>query len=112
MYSAVSARTKEIGTLRALGFGAMPVVVSVMTEALLLSFSGGALGALIAYVVFNGYAVSTLGGGFTQVAFQFAVTPALVMQGLSLAMMIGFVGGLAPAIRAARIPVTTALRAN
>ena len=110
MYSAVSARTREIGTLRALGFGALPVVVSVMAEALLLSVSGGMLGALLAYAVFNGYAVSTLGGGFTQVAFEFAVTPALVVFGLGLAVAIGFVGGLAPAIRAARIPVTSALR--
>lgn len=110
MYSAVSARTREIGTLRALGFGASPVVASVMAEALLLSASGGALGALFAYVAFNGYAVSTLGGGFTQVAFQFAVTPQLVAIGLGLAISIGFIGGLAPAIRAARIPVTSALR--
>ena len=110
MYSAVSARTAEIGTLRALGFGALPVVASVMVEALLLSVSGGLLGAVLAYAVFNGYAVSTLGGGFTQVAFQFAVTPQLVGFGLGLAVLIGFIGGLAPAIRAARIPVTSALR--
>ncbi len=110
MYSAVSARTREIGTLRALGFGAAPVVASVMAEALLLSASGGALGALLAYLLFNGYAVSTLGGGFTQVAFEFAVTPQLVVIGLGLAIGIGFIGGLAPAIRAARIPVTSALR--
>lgn len=110
MYSAVSARTREIGTLRALGFGATPVVASVMTEALLLSASGGLIGALFAYLLFNGYAVSTLGGGFTQVAFEFAVTPQLVAIGLGLAIGIGFIGGLAPAIRAARIPVTSALR--
>lgn len=110
MYSAVSARTREIGTLRALGFGAAPVVASVMAEALLLSFAGGALGALLAYLAFNGYAVSTLGGGFTQIAFEFAVTPALVGLGLGLAVLIGFIGGLAPALRAARIPVTSALR--
>lgn len=112
MYSAVSARTREIGTLRALGFGAAPVVASVMAEALLLSLAGGVLGATIAYAAFNGYAVSTLGGGFTQVAFQFAVTPGLVMLGVGLALAIGFVGGLAPGIRAARIPVTDALRAT
>ncbi|MBS3895172.1 ABC transporter permease [Silanimonas sp.] len=110
MYSAVSARTREIGTLRALGFGAAPVLVSVMAEALLLSLAGGLLGALLAYAAFNGYAVSTLGGGFTQIAFEFAVTPALVGFGLGLALLIGFIGGLAPALRAARIPVTSALR--
>jgi putative ABC transport system permease protein len=112
MYSAVSARTREIGTLRALGFGALPVVASVMAESLLLSLCGGVLGAVIAYLAFNGYAVSTLGGGFTQVAFQFAVTPGLVMLGVTLALGIGFIGGLAPAVRAARIPVTEALRAG
>ncbi|HEY1138295.1 MAG TPA: ABC transporter permease [Xanthomonadaceae bacterium] len=112
MYSAVSARTREIGTLRALGFGALPVVASVMAESLLLSLCGGVLGAVIAYLAFNGYAVSTLGGGFTQVAFQFAVTPGLVMLGVALALGIGFIGGLAPAVRAARIPVTEALRAG
>jgi putative ABC transport system permease protein len=110
MYSAVSARTQEIGTLRAIGFGALPVVSSVMAEALLLSALGGLLGAALAYFAFNGYAVSTLGSGFTQVAFQFAVTPGLVIQGLLIALMIGFVGGLAPALRAARLPVTAALR--
>ena len=110
MYSAVSARTQEIGTLRAIGFGAMPVIASVMSEALLLALAGGLVGALIAYVAFNGYSVSTLGAGFTQVAFQFAVTPGLVMIGLLLAIAIGFVGGLLPAIRAARMPVTVALR--
>ncbi len=112
MYSAVSARTREIGTLRAIGFGAIPVVLSVMAESLLLSLIGGVIGAVIAYFAFNGYAVSTLGGGFTQVAFQFAVTPTLVLLGVALALGIGFIGGLAPAVRAARLPVTTALRAG
>ncbi len=110
MYSAVSARTQEIGTLRALGFGAIPVIASVMSEALILSFAGGIVGALIAYVAFNGYSVSTLGAGFTQVAFQFSVSPGLVFKGLIIAMFIGFIGGLFPAIRAARMPVTNALR--
>ena len=112
MYSAVSARTAEIGTLRALGFGMLPVIASVMAEAMILSISGGLLGAGFAYVLFNGYSVSTLGGGFTQVAFKFAVTPGLVIEGLLLALFIGFVGGLAPAIRAARMQVTAALRAG
>jgi len=110
MYSAVSARTAEIGTLRALGFGATPVVASVMAEALILAAAGGVFGALLAYILFNGYSVSTLGSGFTQVAFNFAVTPALVLQGLVWALGIGFLGGLLPALRAARMPVTVALR--
>jgi putative ABC transport system permease protein len=110
MYSAVSARTAEIGTLRALGFGAAPVVASVMAEAVILATAGGLFGALLAYVLFNGYSVSTLGSGFTQVAFNFAVTPALVLQGLIWALGIGFLGGLLPALRAARMPVTVALR--
>ncbi|MBP7369865.1 MAG: ABC transporter permease [Arenimonas sp.] len=110
MYSAVSSRTAEIGTLRALGFGNAPVVASVMAEAMALSLLGGLLGSAIAYVVFNDYSVSTLGGGFTQVAFNFAVTPSLVLKGLSWALAIGFLGGLAPAVRAARLPVTAALR--
>jgi putative ABC transport system permease protein len=110
MFSAVSARTAEIGTLRALGFGSAPVVASVMAEAMALSVAGGLLGAGIAYALFNGYSVSTLGGNFTQVAFNFAVTPKLVVQGLVWALGIGFVGGLFPAVRAARLPVTEALR--
>lgn len=110
MYSAVSARTQEIGTLRALGFGAMPVIASVMSEALILAFAGGLVGSLIAFLAFNGYSVSTLGSGFTQVAFKFAVTPGLVFTGLVIALFIGFIGGLFPAIRAARMPVTAALR--
>lgn len=111
MYSAVSARTVEIGTLRALGFGRLPVVASVMAESMLLSAAGGLIGAVVAYGLFNDYSVSTLGGGFTQVAFNFAVTPALVLRGLLWALGIGFLGGLMPAVRAARLPVTTALRA-
>ena len=110
MYSAVSARTAEIGTLRALGFGGLPVVASVMAESMALSLLGGLLGAGIAFALFNGYSVSTLGGNFTQIAFNFAVTPALVFQGLIWALAIGFLGGLFPAVRAARLPVTEALR--
>jgi putative ABC transport system permease protein len=112
MYSAVSSRTKEIGTLRALGFGSLPVVASVMAEAMALSLAGGLLGAAVAYVLFNGHSVATLGGNFTQIAFRFAVTPALVLQGLTWALTIGFLGGLAPALRASRLPVTAALRAG
>jgi putative ABC transport system permease protein len=110
MYAAVAARGKEIATLRALGFGGAPVVVSVMTEALLLALGGAVLGALIAYVLFNNLSVSTLGQNFTQVVFSFKVTPELVRRGLVIAVIIGMVGGFLPALRAARLPVTASLR--
>jgi putative ABC transport system permease protein len=110
MYAAVAARGKEIATLRALGFGGLPVVVSVMIEALLLALAGGVLGALIAYALFNNLSVSTLGQNFTQVVFDFKVTPQLVARGLLIAIIIGMIGGLMPALRAARLPVTVSLR--
>jgi putative ABC transport system permease protein len=111
MYSAVATRAREIATLRAIGFRGAPVVASVMLESLILALAGGALGALLAYVLFNNMAVSTLGANFTQVVFRFAVTPALVLDGLVIAVVIGMIGGFLPALRAARLPVTTALRA-
>lgn len=111
MYAAVGARAREIATLRAIGFRGLPVVVSIMLESLILALSGGLLGALAAYVLFNNMVVSTLGANFTQVVFRFAVTPALVVDGLIIAVVIGMVGGFLPALRAARLPVTTALRA-
>ena len=110
MYAAVAARGKEIATLRAIGFGGGSVVISVMSEALLLALAGGILGALIAYVLFNNLSVSTLGQNFTQVVFNFKVTPELVVRGLIIAVVIGMVGGFLPALRAARQPVTTSLR--
>lgn len=110
MYAAIAARAREIATLRALGFTGGPVLVSVLLETLLLALAGGLLGALVAYAVFNGYTVSTLGSNFSQVVFQFQVGPSLLLRGLQWALAIGFVGGLFPALRAARIPVTTALR--
>ena len=110
MYTAVSARTVEIATLRALGFGGMPVVASVVIEALLLALLGGAVGAAVAYFGFNGWTVSTLGGSFSQVAFDFAVTPELLVFGIVWAVGLGLVGGMFPAVRAARLPITTALR--
>jgi putative ABC transport system permease protein len=110
MYAAVAARGKEIATLRAIGFGGLPVLVSVMIEALLLALVGGVLGALIAYLLFNNMSVSTLGQSFTQVVFNFRVTPQLVVQGLVIAVVIGMIGGFLPAVRAARLPVTASLR--
>ncbi len=111
MYAAVSTRAREIATLRAIGFGGTPIVASIMIEALLLSLVGGLIGAFLAYLLFNNMAVSTLGANFTQVVFRFSVTPALVTGGLAIALVIGMIGGLLPALRAARLPVTTALRA-
>lgn len=112
MYSAVSTRTQEIATLRAIGFGGLPVMVSVLVESMLLALLGGLLGAVIAYFLFNGYTISTLGAGFSQVAFSFAVSPKLVAIGLILSLCIGFFGGLLPAFSAARTNIPTALRAG
>ena len=111
MYSSVTVRGKEIATLRALGFGPVPVLVSTIVESMLLALIGGLLGGLLAYLVFNGFRVSTLNGAsFSQVVFDFAVTGDLLAQGLRVALVIGVVGGLFPAIRAARMPVAQALR--
>ena len=111
MYSAVVTRTVEIATLRALGFGSTPVVISVMIESMALALLGGAVGAGVSYVVFNGYTVSTLNNvSFSQVAFDFAVTSELVQSGLIWALTLGAIGGLFPAIRAAWLPITAALR--
>lgn len=112
MYSAVATRRVEIATLRAIGFSGLPVVVSVLAEALALALTGGILGALISYALFNGMTVSTLGQNFTQIAFSFAVTPDLIQRGLVWAVVIGLIGGLFPAVRAARLPVVVALRAG
>jgi putative ABC transport system permease protein len=112
MYSTVSARSREIATLRAIGFGPLSVVVSVFVEALLLALAGGACGASIAWLLFNGHSVDTLGSGTGgQLVFDLAVTPGLITLGIVWACLIGAIGGLFPAIRAARLPVATALRA-
>ncbi len=111
MYSAVATRGLEIATLRAIGFGALPVLLSVMIEALLLSLLGGVIGAMLAWLLFNGHSVSTLGGAFAQVVFQLTVTRALIITGIIWACVIGLLGGFFPALRAARLPVAEALRA-
>ncbi|MEZ5416439.1 MAG: ABC transporter permease [Vicinamibacterales bacterium] len=111
MYTAVSTRSREIATLRALGFDASSVVVSVMAESLALAALGGVVGGALAYAAFNGYQTSTMNfTTFSQVAFAFKVTPALLVTGLVYALIMGFVGGVFPAIRAARLPIPTALR--
>ena len=111
MYAAVAGRAREIATLRALGFRGMPVVVGVMLETMTLALVGGILGGLLAWLIFNNYSVSTLGSNFSQVVFAFKVSPALLWSGLKWALGIGLIGGLLPALRAARMPVTDALRA-
>jgi putative ABC transport system permease protein len=111
MYSAVAARSTEIATLRALGFGGLPVAVSVMSEALLLGLIGGALGAAVAYLGFDGLQTSTINyQSFTQVSFAFRVTPALILTGTGYALLLALIGGLFPAIHAARRPIITGLR--
>jgi putative ABC transport system permease protein len=111
MYTAVSTRSREIATLRALGFNAVSVVVSVLAESLALGALGGVIGGILAYLAFNGYQTSTINfQTFSQVAFAFMVTPALLMTGLIYALALGLIGGLFPAIRAAPLPIPSALR--
>ena len=111
MYGAVAARTREIATLRALGFGAGPVVCSVLAESLLLAAAGGLLGSAAAYWLFDGYRASTINWqSFSQVTFAFRVTPGLLGRALVWATAIGLAGGLFPALRAARLPIAAGLR--
>ena len=111
MYTAVSSRTREIATLRALGFRAGPVVISVVSESLLLAFVGGLIGAGLAWLAFDGYRAATLNwASFSAITFAFDVNMKLLAQGIIFAMLIGLIGGLFPAIRAARQPIAHALR--
>jgi putative ABC transport system permease protein len=111
MYGAISARTREIATLRALGFGSSPVILSVLAESLALAIFGGTVGALVAYFAFNGMQTSTMNWQtFSQVTFAFAVTPKLLVTAIVWATALGLLGGLFPAIRAARLPIAAALR--
>jgi ABC-type transport system, involved in lipoprotein release, permease component len=111
MYNSVSTRTREIATLRALGFGSGAVIVAVMLESLAIALIGGVLGAAIAYLAFNGFHTATVNWQtFSQVTFAFDVTPQLLIQGIVWATFIGLVGGLLPAFRAARLPIAAALR--
>jgi putative ABC transport system permease protein len=110
MYAAVATRSREIATLRAIGFRGLPVIASVLFETMLLALLGGVLGAILTWIVFNHYTVSTLGQNFTQVVFAFQVSPPVLWTGLKWALAIGLIGGLFPALRAARQPVTAGLR--
>lgn len=111
MYTAVSARTREIATLRALGFRSGPVVISVVSESLLLAFAGGLIGAGLAWLAFDGFRAATLNwSSFSAITFSFDVNASLLAQGIIFALVIGLIGGLFPAIRAARQPVAQALR--
>jgi putative ABC transport system permease protein len=111
MYTAVATRAREIATLRALGFNTVAVLVSVLAESLALGAIGGSVGAATAYVAFNGFQTSTMNfQTFSQLAFAFRVTPELLAMGLFYALIMGLVGGLLPAIRAARLPIASALR--
>jgi putative ABC transport system permease protein len=109
MYSSVAARAKEIATLRAIGFGGLPAFVGTLAEALILAMAGGLIGAVVTYLVFDGFTASTLGASFTQVVFTFQLSANLIWQGVLLALIIGLVGGLPPAIRAARMSIVAGL---
>ncbi|HMA54282.1 MAG TPA: ABC transporter permease, partial [Acidobacteriota bacterium] len=110
MYSAVAERSREIATMRALGFGSGAVVLSFIVESLFVALIGGVLGCL-AVLPMNGFTTGTINWQtFSHIAFAFRITPALVLQGLGFALMMGLVGGVPPAIRAVRRPVAVALR--
>lgn len=109
MYSAVDARVREIATLRCLGFSGLSAAIGTMVESLVIAVLGSMVGIAVAWLVFDGLTTSTLGGSFTQVVFSFTLTPAIVLSGVLIAMVIGLVGGLFPAIRAARLPIREAL---
>lgn len=111
MYSSVAARATEIATLRAIGFGGFPAFVGTLSESLVLAALGGMLGAAATYFIFDGITASTLGGNFTQVVFSFQLSPALIGQGVAMALVVGLIGGLFPAVRAARMPIVTGLYA-
>jgi putative ABC transport system permease protein len=110
MYSAVSERSREVATLRAIGFGEGAVVLSFLAEALVIALVGGLLGCLFVLPI-NGLTTGTMNWQtFSHLAFAFRVTPGLLATGVAFALVMGLVGGVPPAIRAARLPVAAALR--
>jgi putative ABC transport system permease protein len=111
MYSSVRSRTQEIATFRAIGFGAGSVAISVLVESLVLSIAGAAVGVVVAWTAFNGNVISTLGGGMdSQIVFKLHIGLGLALQGVIWSCAIGLLGGILPALRAARLPVSKALR--
>src|ERR1700674_396000 len=110
MYSSVASRAVEIATLRAIGFGALPAFIGTLAESLVLAVAGGVIGTLATYLVFDGFTAATLGASFTQVVFSFSLSPKLVAEGVGLAMIVGLIGGLFPAIRAIRTPIVAGLQ--
>jgi len=109
MYSSVAARAVEIATLRAIGFGTFPAFVGTMAESLVLAAAGGVIGAAATFLIFDGASASTLGGNFTQVVFDFKLSPALIAEGLAMALCVGLLGGIFPALRSARMPIVAGL---
>jgi putative ABC transport system permease protein len=109
MYAIVAARTREIGTLRALGFSRRSVLFSFVTESVFLAFIGGVLGCILALPA-NGVTSATNGANFSELAFAFRITPFALGVGIAFALVMGLLGGLLPAFRAARMPITSALR--
>jgi putative ABC transport system permease protein len=110
MYSAVAGRSIEIATLRAIGFGILPAFFGTLIESLVLAAVGGFIGALATYLIFDGFTSSTLGASFTQVVFRFQLSPVLIGEAVVLALIIGLIGGIFPAIRAARTPIVAGLQ--
>jgi putative ABC transport system permease protein len=110
MFASVDARTREIATLRAIGFRGTPAFIGTMVESLILAAVGGVVGAIGTYLFFDGVSAATLGSNFTQVVFSLKLSWDLILQGLILALIIGFVGGVFPAWRAARVPLLAAFK--
>jgi putative ABC transport system permease protein len=111
LYNAVAQRVREIATLRALGFGGFPVVISVLAEAIILGAVGGLIGGLLAYLFLNGMTSSTMNwASFSQMTFAFTVTPKLMLTGIIYGLILTFIAGILPGIRAARLPITAGLR--
>ena len=111
MFAAVAARAREIATLRAIGFAGLPVVVAILLETMLLALAGGVIGGLAAWLLFNGYGASTMAAGSVgKLSFELHVTAGVLWEGLKWALAIGLIGGIFPAVRAATMPVTAALR--